>query len=409
MKFLRVFVSPWLRGSENNIRFAMATISLCACFTIAGCSKEPAAAAPARAATVAAPVKEASLTTITLSPEAETRLAIVTVPVERKTIATTRTVGAEIAAPSGAALAITAPVAGTLQSPPGVPAAGFAVSQGQPLFRLVPIQPSDRDAATDAEQAAENAAARLEVTRLKARRAEQLLEDGAGSRRAHEEAQAELALAEAEAKAARARVTSASRSGTSSDGVIIEAPQDAIVQAVHVRNGQTVAAAAPMIDLVRLATVWVRVPLYAGESAGIDPAAPARVLALGDAPDANGIIARPIAAPPSANASTAGVDLYFSLSNPNQRFRPGERVAVRLTGRSSSESLVVPKAALLHDAYGGTWVYVSRGDHVYARERVTVSTIVDSLALVSQGPAPGARVVTDGAAELFGVEFGAGK
>ena len=248
MKFLRVFVSPWLRGSENNIRFAMATISMCACVTIAGCSKEPAAAAPARAATVAAPVKEASLTTITLSPEAETRLAIVTVPVERKTIATTRTVGAEIAAPSGAALAITAPVAGTLQSPPEVPAAGFAVTQGQPLFRLVPIQPSDRDAATDAEQAAENAAARLEVTRLKARRAEQLLEDGAGSRRAHEEAQAELALAEAEAKAARARVTSASRSGTSSDGVIIEAPQDAIVQAVHVRNGQTVAAAAPMID-----------------------------------------------------------------------------------------------------------------------------------------------------------------
>jgi hypothetical protein len=169
------------------------------------------------AATVTAPVKKAALTTITLSPDAETRLAIITVPVERRTIATTRTVGAEIAAPMGAALAITAPVAGTPQSPPGAPAAGFAVSRGQPLFRLVPIQPSDRDAATDAEQAAENAAARLEVTRAKAHRAKQLVEDGAGSRRAHEEAQAELALAEAEAKAARARVASASRSGTSSD------------------------------------------------------------------------------------------------------------------------------------------------------------------------------------------------
>jgi hypothetical protein len=100
------------------------------------------------AATVTAPVKEAALTTITLSPDAEARLAIATVPVERRTIATTRIVGAEIAAPMGAAFAITAPVAGTLQSPPGVPAAGFAVSRGQPLFRLVPIQPSDRDAAT---------------------------------------------------------------------------------------------------------------------------------------------------------------------------------------------------------------------------------------------------------------------
>jgi cobalt-zinc-cadmium efflux system membrane fusion protein len=385
------------------------TFVLCGCIAIAGCSRQPAAAAPARAATVAAPVKEAALTTITLSPDAEARLAIITVPVERRTIAITRTVGAEIAAPSGAALAITAPVAGTLQSPPGVPAAGSAVSRGQALFRLVPIQPSERDAATYAEQAAESAVARLDVARSRARRAEQLLKDGAGSRRAFEEAQSELALAEADAKAARARVESASGSGTSAAGVTIEAPQDAIVQSVHVNNGQTVAAAAPLIDLVRLTTVWVRVPLYAGEAAGIDRAAPARVLALSDPPDADGIIARPIPAPPSANASTSGVDLYFGLANANQRFRPGERVAVRLTGRSSTNSLVVPKAALLHDAYGGTWVYVAREPHVYARERVAVSTIVDSFALVTQGPEPGARVVTDGAAELFGVEFGAGK
>ena len=31
------------------------------------------------------------------------------------------------------------------------------------------------------------------------------------------------------------------------------------------------------------------------------------------------------------------------------------------------------------------------------------------LAVLSQGPVEGMRVVTDGAAELFGVEFGAGK
>jgi hypothetical protein len=31
------------------------------------------------------------------------------------------------------------------------------------------------------------------------------------------------------------------------------------------------------------------------------------------------------------------------------------------------------------------------------------------LAVLSLGPEPGAHVVTDGAAELFGVEFGAGK
>jgi len=391
-------------------RSVMTMIAGCACVIVAaGCSKESASAAAPRAATVTAPVKETALTSVTLAPEAEQRLAIMTVPVERRSVARTRTVGGEIAPVSGAALTITAPVAGTLQPSPVIPMAGGPVRRGQPLLRLVPIPPSERDAATDAVQAADTAAARVEVARLKVRRAEQLVEDGAGSRRSFEEAQAELAIAEAEAKAARGRVDAATRSGTSTAGITIESPQDGIIQAVHVRDGQTVAAGVPMLELVQLSNVWVRVPLYAGESEALDPTAPARVLALGDPPDADGAIARPIPAPPSANASTSGVDFYFALANTGQRFRPGERVSVRLTGRMNAESLVVPKAALLHDAYGGTWVYVARDPHVYVRQRVTVSTIVDSLALISQGPEAGARVVTDGAAELFGVEFGAGK
>ena len=312
-------------------------------------------------------------------------------------------------APSGTALAITAPVAGTLQATAAVPTAGLPVLRGQTLFRLVPIQPSERDAAVDAQQAVDTTTARRDAAVLKVQRAERLVKDGSVSRRALEEAQAELAVAEAELKAARERVALATRSGTSSGGVLIEAPEAAIVQNVHVRAGQTVAAGTPLIDLVRLATVWVRVPVYAGEARAIDTNAPADVQPLGESADAPGVTAQPIAAPPSANASTAGVDLYYSLANPNNRFRPGERVAVRLPRRESETGLVVPKAALLHDAYGGTWVYVVREPRVYVRQRVVVADITGSLAVLSQGPAAGARVVTDGAAELFGVEFGAGK
>jgi multidrug efflux pump subunit AcrA (membrane-fusion protein) len=155
--------------------------------------------------------------------------------------------------------------------------------------------------------------------------------------------------------------------------------------------------------------VWVRVPVYAGEARAIDTNAPADVQPLGEWTDAPGVPAQPIAAPPSADASTAGVDLYYSVANLNNRFRPGERVAVRLARRGSETGLVVPKSALLHDAYGGTWVYVVREPRVYVRQRVVVADITGILAVLSQGPAAGARVVTDGAAELFGVEFGAGK
>jgi membrane fusion protein, heavy metal efflux system len=376
---------------------------------LAGCGGDEAPAAPAKPASVTAPVKEAQLTTVTLTPEAEKRLAVVTVPVERRTVPRTRMLGGEIAAPFGSSFAITAPVAGTLQAPSGVPIAGSAVSRGQMLFRLMPIQPSERDAAVDAQQAAETASARREALALKVQRAERLVKDGAGSRRALEEAQAELAVAEADLKAARDRIALATRSGTSQGGVVLESPDTAIVQDVHVREGQAVAAGAPLVDLVRLATVWVRVPVYAGEAASIDASAPAQVLLLGEAPDAEGVTARPIHAPPSANATTAGVDLFYAMANANARFKPGERVAVRLPRRESDTGLVVPKAALLHDAYGGTWVYVAREPQVYSRQRVVVTDVSGPLAVLSQGPAEGMRVVTDGAAELFGVEFGAGK
>ncbi len=374
----------------------------------AGCggSAEP-AKSPAPA-TVSAPVKEADLSTVTLTPEAEKRLGIATAVVERRPIARNRVVGGEITAPSGAQLAITAPVAGTLQGGE-VPRAGMVVSRGQTLFHLLPIQPAERDAPVDAQQALDTALARQAAASAKVRRAEQLLKDGAGSRRALEEAQAELAIAEADAKAARGKVALASRSRTTAGGVTIDAPETAVVLAVHVTSGQTVAASAPLVDLVQLDTAWVKVPIYAGERADIDPSAPAHVLALSGPIDAEGVLARPIAAPPSANAAAAAVDLYYAFSNQGRRFRPGERVSVRLPRRAGAEALVVPKAALLHDAYGGTWVYVARAAHQFARHRVAVVDVTGEFAVLSRGPQPGARVVTEGAAELFGTEFGTGK
>jgi len=380
------------------------------CLAIAGCGGDvPPPEPAAKPATVAAPVKEVQLTTVTLSEEAEKRLAIKTEMVAQRAVPRTRTIGGEIVAPSGTALAITAPVSGTLQAASVIPTAGLSVASGQTLFRLVPIQPSERDAVVDVQQAVDVATARRDAANLRVQRAERLVKDGSVSRRSLEEAQAELVVAEAELKAARDRGALATRSGTSSGGVVIDAPETAIVQNVHVRAGQTVAAGTPLIDLVRLTTVWVRVPVYAGEANDIDTNAPAEVQVLGEAADAPGIATQPIPAPPSANATTAGVDLYYILPNSNSRFRPGERVSVRLPRRESETGLVVPKAALLHDAYGGTWVYIVREPRVYVRQRVVVADITGDLAVLSQGPAAGAQVVTDGAAELFGVEFGAGK
>lgn len=248
----------------------MRIVVWCALAAAAACDKKPAAPAAVKPATVTAPVKEAELTTITLTPEAEKRLGITTVVVENRQVARTRNVGGEIAAPSGTALAITAPTSGVLQAPNGMPVAGAAVTKGQLLFRLVPLPAAERESPVIAQQAIDTATARRDAAAKKAQRAAQLLTDGAGSRRQLEEAQAELAVAEAELKAARDRRALAARSGTTEAGVRLEAPQSGVVQAVHVREGQTVSSAAPLVDLAQLASVWVRVPIYAGESRDID-------------------------------------------------------------------------------------------------------------------------------------------
>jgi multidrug efflux pump subunit AcrA (membrane-fusion protein) len=93
---------------------------------------------------------------------------------------------------------------------------------------------------------------------------------------------------------------------------------------------------------------------------------------------------------------------------------PGQRIGVDIPMASVTEAMVIPAAAILYDIYGGTWVYVQAskaddGSTKFIRNRVLLEWIDGDQAIISQGPAIGSLVVTDGAAELFGTEFGAGK
>jgi RND family efflux transporter MFP subunit len=391
------------------VRISTAALLVAASTGVAcgGGSPTPPPATPA--VTVQAPVSEASLTTLTLTPEAAARLGIQTATVERQSIAATRTVGGELVPPPGAETVVAAPFAGTLGAAGDAPQAGSAVERGRPLFHLLPLGTADRDARVEADRAVNEALARRELAARRVQRAETLVRDGAGSRRAVEEAQSELAVADADLKAARDRLSLAERGLAPSGGLVIQAPFGGLIRNIHAAAGQSVAAGTPLVDLVRLDTLWVQVPLYVGEATEVDARAPARIVSLGDRPGAEGVAARPVAAPPSADATTAAVNLYFSLPNPEGALRPGQRVGVRLTRRTGAPRLVVPRAALLIDAFGGTWVYEATDARVFVRRRVAVADLVGDLAVLDQGPEPGVTVVTAGAAELFGTEFGAGR
>jgi hypothetical protein len=66
---------------------------------------------------------------------------------------------------------------------------------------------------------------------------------------------------------------------------------------------------------------------------------------------------------------------------------------------------VIPYSAVIYDNDGSTWSYVNTAARTFMRERITVRVIRGATAIVSQGPAPGAMVVTVGAPELLGTEY----
>ncbi len=67
---------------------------------------------------------------------------------------------------------------------------------------------------------------------------------------------------------------------------------------------------------------------------------------------------------------------------------------------------VIPYSAVLYDPNGETWTYTSPKHLVFVRHDITVDRIDGDVAILSAGPPPGTAVVTVGAPEIWGVEYG---
>ncbi len=325
---------------------AMRTPFLLVPLIIAGCGTEPSkspAGPPAHAEPVA---HEAELLKLTLTSQAQQRLGIALVRVASGSVSAARQVAGEIVVPPTSA-------------------------NGVPVNSTTNLQQiGSQQAAADAELARATAQARL--ARIALDRAASLVREEAGSVRGRDEAAAALAAAQAALGAAR-------------------------------QQRQLLGPAVASIG--SQATLWVRASVFGSDVGNVrrDGAATVRNLGEGGAPRS----ARPVQAPPSANTNAGTVDLYYAVDNRDRAFRVGQRVAVDLPLAGQIEGLSVPSAAILRDIYGGEWVYRKTAPDTFVRQRVEVASESGGWALLARGLASGAEVVTDGAAELFGTEFGA--
>ncbi len=305
------------------------------------------------AAKVENPVPEASLTTLTLTSKATERLGITTIAVEKKSMPRVRVYPGEIIFPMVAPGAKVPPLA----PPPTTSSAD--------LLKLAEAQ-----ALADGD--IQKAKVQMDAAKIAVDRAQKLVAAQSGSERSVDEAKAQFDTAKAALDNAETR------------RALFGAPIGA-----------------------SLDRVWVRVPVFNGDLPLIAKDKAALIADLGARSGSPTKTVKPVAAPPSANALASTVDLFFDLENTDQSLRPGQRVGATLALTGESETLVIPWAAVLHDINGNQWVYENTAPDKFIRRRVEVTRVSGADAAIASGPAVGAKIVTNGAAELFGTEFGA--
>ncbi len=316
-------------------------------------------------AVVDKPGDELSLNRIKLTTKAEQRLGIKTVPVVQQPVLRYRKYSGEILLPAISADNLSKQ-GNDSQSVQGI----TAIMNPSELVRIAESQ-------IDADGRVNAAVVRLNNAKISLKRAEKLVADRAGSQKSLDQARADYAIAAADLQTMKNR---------------------------RALLGPPALATNTREDL------WLRVSVFVNDVEDLDLSAPARLGRLGANLDATAFQAMPIsAAPQFARADASTVDVFYQVSNPNGKFRPNQRVGVEIPLIKQTDGNVVPWSAILRDVHGNSWVYAKIDDLTYARLRTRVLYIQDGLAVLDKGLAIGTPVVTTGAAELFGTEFGVGK
>lgn len=393
---------------------------------------KPHGASPAK---VSHPVSETRLNVLELTADAVRRLGIKTELVAERAMPRSHSYGADVVLPTGASVIVSAPLAGAVRQVErnGFPQVGQQVKEGTALLALMPILSPERAVLTpaerirfaeaknalaqsriDAEGTLQQATVQVEAAQIALDRAERLLREKAGTVRVVDEARAQLELAKKTWNAASARkkqvdgIKLDEEAGTLQP-ILMATPLAGIVRSMQVQPGQLIAAGAQLFEVMDDRKLWVKVPVYVGDLDEVDATRLCRLTLLSGKLTNHDVVVKPLAVPPTALPLSATVDLYYELPNPDRSYRPGQKVAAHLPLKGTSQTLAVPWSAVIHDIYGNQWVYQQVEERQFIRRRVEIEGVNEGWGAVARGLKPGLRIVTAGAAELSGTEFGFAK
>lgn len=244
---------------------------------------------------------------------------------------------------------------------------GDSVKVGQLLAEMDPVDLDERAAALDAsiaragsalaaaEAQRRDAAAKRELAAVNARRytelgAQNFISAGAVEARVQEQASAEAGMSAADANLSAARQDrqrlTAERAGLQQQraNVRLVAPIDGIVTSREAEPGATVVAGQAVLRVIEPASLWIKVRIDQGRSAGLTVGLPAQIVLRSSPGHAlAGKVARVEAVSDSVTEERIA---QVSFDQPPASLSVGELAEVTLSLPAAASAVVLPNAAV---------------------------------------------------------------
>ncbi|ODU66622.1 MAG: efflux transporter periplasmic adaptor subunit [Rhodanobacter sp. SCN 65-17] len=176
--------------------------------------------------------------------------------------------------------------------------------------------------------------------------------------------------------------------------ITLHAPQDGVITALDVREGQQVGAGQTLMTLNGLSTVWVEAALPQAAAGAVHTGTPVTVRAT--ALPGQVFRGQVETLLPDIDATTRTQRARIVLANPDHALSPGMFVDVALRPSSGPPEPVVPDGAVIATGSAAPRVIVAEGNGRFRPVAVRLGRSADGYTAILAGLAGGERVVVSG-------------
>ena len=352
-----------------------------------------AACASKESGTLADTVASSQPQALTITPEQQQRIHVVTV----NSVAFRPVVEAtgNVAFNGDRSTQVLSPVSGPATRVIGTP--GMVVHRGEPLAYV--SSPDFASAVADYRKAQ---SAYRNAKRI-ADRDSALFKNDALARGELEQAQADLAAAEADVDAAvenmralgvdETQIQSVKDGKTTSIAAIVKAPIDGTIVEKLISDGQLLqAGSTPCFTIADLSSMWVLANVFANDLPDVSVGQPADVITDASRAPVPGRVDYIASIP---DPGTKAVQVRILAPNTNRVLRRDMFVTVEIKSNFEHHGILVPVSSILRDEQNLPFVFVAAGKG-FVRRGITLGHRVGDQYEATAGLAPGDQVVAEG-------------